>query len=132
MQKPNKKSEQNLASTNPELPLFIACEQTCRQRVEMKMDELFNSSPQVPIYSEPVAFENNETLVLKKKSNQPSRKRRLSTNSAAGRNRRLESEQEQVKLERTTQRNKPETKLGLFTTTLKLALVAVMASFCRA
>jgi len=130
MQKRNNQNDQTLpplSGSSDGSPLLIVCEQTGQQRVQMKMDELFNTSPNIPAIGEPVNFENEETLQLKKVTEkQASRKRRISTNSAAGRSRRMELEQ--------TRESKPASRsINPFSSqTMKLAMFAVFASFFRA
>lgn len=127
MQNTNHVNDIDLLSTERS-PLMIACEQTGPQRVQMKMDELFNSSPRLPIIDEPALYASNETLRLKpvKAKAEKSNKRRISTNSAAGRSKRLKLDQSQtVKAVRSK-------RVNVFgSQTMKLAFLAVLASLFR-
>ncbi len=127
MKNTNHVNDTNLPSTERS-PLMIACEQTGTQRVQMKMDELFNSSPRLPIINEPALYASNETLRLKpvKANVAKSNKRRISTNSAAGRSKRLELERSQKV---TAVRSK---RVNAFSSqTMKLAFLAVLAFLFR-
>lgn len=127
MQKTNHENDSHMPASERS-PLVIVCEQTGPQRVQMKMDELFNSSPRLPVVDEPALYASNETLLLKpvKKEAPAKSKRRISTNSAAGRSKRLEFENsQQVKTIK-------KRKISPFSSqAMKLAFVAVLASMFR-
>lgn len=122
------KQEYDLPPSVERSPLVIACEQTGPQKVQMKMDELFNSSPRLPVFDEPALYASTETLQLKAKEKPAKSKRRLSTNSAAGRSKRLELEQSQkVKAIKA----KSKTINPFSSQTMKLAFFTILASLFR-
>ncbi|MDZ4838002.1 MAG: hypothetical protein SGJ27_29820 [Candidatus Melainabacteria bacterium] len=107
-------------------PLVIACEQTNEQKLQAKMDELFSTSPRIAAI-EPITYQMTEAPL------KPVRKirkasRRIKTNSAAGRSKRME-EFESTQLGESMESNRGP---RFSSKTLRMAsMVAVLASFFR-